>query len=213
MPSSRSSAPLATATMPVPSALVLVAWRRPWLMLVPPVWKLGWVSRSVPVPVLVRERTPPSWLIWLSRMSVEGGATSTVTFEASVNCPPIELTPRTERRTGKASAASSSSVKAFSRLMPSLSSISRRPPVWVLTEEKPNAPSAAFGLTIGYLQGLQGSLLLDSPWTRLLTRSPHELSAVVTEASRQGWLRYKSAGAVTEITFPGLLPDKEGRVA
>jgi hypothetical protein len=71
----------------------------------------------------------------------------------------------------------------------------------------------AFALALGYLCGLQGKLLLDSVWTRFLDRSPAELADLAAEASKQGWLTYKAAGAVVEVTFPGLLKPEEERVA
>jgi hypothetical protein len=67
----------------------------------------------------------------------------------------------------------------------------------------------AFALVLGYLWGLRGKLLLDSRWTRLVDRTPGEVVDLAMEASKQGWLRYKSAGAVVEITFPGLLTPQE----
>lgn len=68
---------------------------------------------------------------------------------------------------------------------------------------------AAFAFALGYLCGLRGRLLLDCVWTRLLDRSPSDLGNLAIEASKQGWLRYKHAGAVVEITFPGLLTAAE----
>ena len=68
---------------------------------------------------------------------------------------------------------------------------------------------AAFAVVLGYLRGLRGKLLLDSTWTRLLDCSPTVLNAQVVEASRQGWLNYKAAGSVVEITFRGLLKPQE----
>jgi hypothetical protein len=72
---------------------------------------------------------------------------------------------------------------------------------------------AAFAVLLGYLCGLRGKLLLDSAWTRLLDRSPADFADLVIEASRQGWLNYKAAGSVVEITFPGLLRPQEEKVA
>ena len=76
---------------------------------------------------------------------------------------------------------------------------------------KPHVTSlvAAFAVVLGYLRGLRGKLLLDSTWTRLLDCSPTVLNAQVIEASRQGWLNYKAAGSVVEITFRGLLKPQE----
>src|SRR5579875_272804 len=70
--------------------------------------------------------------------------------------------------------------------------------------------NVAFALVLGYLCGLRGKRLLDCLWTRLLDRTPGEVLDLVVEASKQGWLRYKAAGAVVEITFPGLLTPREG---
>jgi hypothetical protein len=71
----------------------------------------------------------------------------------------------------------------------------------------------SYAILLGYLCGLRGKLLLDSPWTRLLDRSPAEIIDLTHEASKQGWLRYKGAGAVVEIAFPGLLKPQEERAA
>lgn len=72
---------------------------------------------------------------------------------------------------------------------------------------------AAFAVLLGYLCGFRGKLLLDSIWSRLLDRTPAELTGLVGEASRQGWLTYKAAGSVVEITFPGLLRPREEKAA
>ncbi len=70
----------------------------------------------------------------------------------------------------------------------------------------------SYAILLGYLCGLRGKLLLDSLWTRLLDRSPAEFTDLTHEASKQGWLRFKSAGAVVEISFPGLLKPHEEKV-
>ncbi len=71
----------------------------------------------------------------------------------------------------------------------------------------------AFACVLGYLSGSRGKLSLDSTWTRLLDRSPAELTDLVIEASQQGWLNYKAAGSVVEITFPSLLTPQEENAA
>jgi len=80
---------------------------------------------------------------------------------------------------------------------------------------KPNVTPVvlSYAAVLGYLCGLRGKLLLDSPWTRLLDRSPAEITDLAHEASKQGWLRYKGAGSVVEIAFPGMLRAHEERVA
>jgi hypothetical protein len=70
-----------------------------------------------------------------------------------------------------------------------------------------------FALLLGYLCGLRGKMLLDTVWTRLLDRTPAEISDLATEASRQGWMNYKAAGSVVEITFPGLLAPHEEKAS
>jgi hypothetical protein len=70
-----------------------------------------------------------------------------------------------------------------------------------------------FALLLGYLCGLRGKLLLDSLWSRLLDRTPAEVAALAVEASRRGWMNYKAAGTVVEITFPGLLKPQEEKAA
>ena len=72
---------------------------------------------------------------------------------------------------------------------------------------------AVFAVLLGYLCGLRGKRLLDSAWTALLDRSSTEVTGLVGEASRQGWLNYKAAGMVVEITFPGLLKPQEERAS
>jgi hypothetical protein len=72
---------------------------------------------------------------------------------------------------------------------------------------------ATFALLIGYLCGLRGSLLLNCVWTRLLDYSTSELTDLVTEASKQGWLRFKASGSVLEISFPGVLTPAEEKPA
>jgi hypothetical protein len=72
---------------------------------------------------------------------------------------------------------------------------------------------ATFALLLGYLSGLKGKMLLDTPWTRMLDRTHGEVADLAVEASRQGWMTYKAAGTVVEITFPGLLKPQEEKAA
>jgi hypothetical protein len=71
----------------------------------------------------------------------------------------------------------------------------------------------AFALVLGYLCGLRNQRLLDCPWISFLDRSLSEVMDLTSEASKQGWLTYKAAGAVVEITFPGLLTPNEERAS
>lgn len=71
----------------------------------------------------------------------------------------------------------------------------------------------AYALVLGYLCGLRGKLLLECSWTLFLDRPAAEVTDLAMEASKQGWMRYKAAGVVVEITFPGLLTQREERAA
>lgn len=73
--------------------------------------------------------------------------------------------------------------------------------------------AVTFALLLGYLCGTRGKMLLDTVWTRMLDRTPAEIADLATEASRQGWMNYKAAGSVVEITFPGLLTLQEEKVS
>ncbi len=70
-----------------------------------------------------------------------------------------------------------------------------------------------FALLLGYLCGSRGKMLLDTNWTRMLDRTPAEISDLAIDASKQGWMNYKAAGSVVEITFPGLLTPKEEKAS
>jgi hypothetical protein len=59
-----------------------------------------------------------------------------------------------------------------------------------------------YAVSLGFLCGLRGKMLLHSTWTDLLDRTPTELQDMAFQASSQGWLNYKAAGDVVEITLP-----------
>gem|GEM_PF-253440 len=59
-----------------------------------------------------------------------------------------------------------------------------------------------YAVTMGHLCGLRGKTLVHSPWTDLLDRKQAELLDLAFEASSRGWLNYKAAGGVVDITFP-----------
>src|SRR5439155_20754746 len=61
--------------------------------------------------------------------------------------------------------------------------------------------AATFALLLGYLCGLRGKLLLDTPWARMLDRTAAEVAELAAEASRQGRMKYKTAGSVVGVTF------------
>jgi hypothetical protein len=67
-----------------------------------------------------------------------------------------------------------------------------------------------YAIGLGHLSGLRGKLLLQSPWVRLLDRGPGDIQELAHEASSQGWLNYKAAGEVVEITIPEATPPAIG---
>jgi hypothetical protein len=73
--------------------------------------------------------------------------------------------------------------------------------------------SVTYALLLGYLCGTRGKMLLDTIWTRMLDRTPAEIAELATDASKQGWMNYKAAGSVVEITFPGLLTTQEEKAS
>jgi len=65
----------------------------------------------------------------------------------------------------------------------------------------PDVPVVAYALFLAYLSGDRGNLLFDSPWLKILDTSNHQLHNLAQQASTKGWLEYRNAGQVTEITF------------
>ena len=68
---------------------------------------------------------------------------------------------------------------------------------------------AAYALSLGYLCGLRGQVLLESFWARLLDTSRDQVIRLAQEAAKRGWLDFKGAGNIFEINFPQLLTPKE----
>ncbi len=69
--------------------------------------------------------------------------------------------------------------------------------------------AVAYALFLGYLCEASGDLLVRTPWARLLDLSEREMRAQAAVASRRGWLEYRQAGGVTEVTFRHLLSQEE----
>lgn len=65
----------------------------------------------------------------------------------------------------------------------------------------PDATVVAYALFLAYLSGERGNLLFDSFWVKILDTSNHQLHNLAQQASQKGWLEYRHAGQVTEITF------------
>jgi len=73
----------------------------------------------------------------------------------------------------------------------------------------PTPLTTGYALMLGYLLGLRGIRLFQTPWTRVLDSSTSELLALAADAKRLGVLDLKQAGDVVEVAFPTLLTDEE----
>lgn len=65
--------------------------------------------------------------------------------------------------------------------------------------------AVAYALLLGYLCGDRGEALFHTLWTQLLDAPLHTLREHAMLASQQGWLEYRHAGGVTEISFHYLM--------
>ena len=68
--------------------------------------------------------------------------------------------------------------------------------------------AVAYALLLGDLCGRRGQGLFTTLWTRMLDASPHELRRHATKASREGWIDYRAAGDVVEVTFSHLMREE-----
>ena len=71
--------------------------------------------------------------------------------------------------------------------------------------------AAAYALALGLMEGGRGSLLLTTPWTRLLDCPPDEVLNLVRLAARRGWVEYRAAGDVMDLRVEALLTEDERR--
>jgi hypothetical protein len=78
----------------------------------------------------------------------------------------------------------------------------------VRTRANPRPASVAYALYLASLDGLQGDLLFESIPVQAQDAPTHTLKELAREASRRGWLDFRSIGTVTEIGF-GLLEANE----
>lgn len=68
--------------------------------------------------------------------------------------------------------------------------------------------STAYALLLGHVCGVRGTGLFTTFWARLLDAPVHLLREQAIAASQQGWLEYRAAGDVVEVTFRHLLRDE-----
>ncbi len=69
--------------------------------------------------------------------------------------------------------------------------------------------NTAYALLLGYLSGARGPMMFSTFWTGLLDAPTEELHAMTAEASRREWLDYRRLGTVVEVSFNGMLTQRE----
>ena len=65
--------------------------------------------------------------------------------------------------------------------------------------------SIAYALLLGDLCGGRGQALFNTLWSKMLDAPIHELKELAVVASRQGWIEYRAAGDVVEVSFRYLM--------
>ena len=68
--------------------------------------------------------------------------------------------------------------------------------------------SLAYALLLGDLCGKRGQALFTTLWANMLDAPIHELKELAVIASRQGWIEYRAAGDVVEVSFRHLMRDQ-----
>jgi len=78
----------------------------------------------------------------------------------------------------------------------------------VRAKPESRVPAVAYALLLGDLCGKRGGALFRTLWARILDTPPHILQQQAATASQQGWLEYRAAGDVIEISFRHLMRDE-----
>ncbi|MBN1451022.1 MAG: hypothetical protein JW963_08410 [Anaerolineales bacterium] len=72
-----------------------------------------------------------------------------------------------------------------------------------------SAGAIAYALLLAYLHGYRGMNLFSSEYVKLLDCGRDRGMELAEEASRRGWIIFKSVGDVVEVLFPKLLTPEE----
>jgi len=79
---------------------------------------------------------------------------------------------------------------------------------------RPNVTASTYSMFAGYLLGLRGDILISSIFGPLVAADPSTLTAHLSVAARNGWVRFRHAGGVREVDFSGsLVPTERGILA
>ena len=68
--------------------------------------------------------------------------------------------------------------------------------------------SLAYALLLGDLCGERGQALFTTLWANMLDAPINQLKELAVIASRQGWIEYRAAGDVVEVSFRHLMRDQ-----
>lgn len=78
---------------------------------------------------------------------------------------------------------------------------------------RPTPLSISYALLIGYVLGLRGYRLFESPWCRLFDASVDELIFAAMDAKRSGFIDLKHSGSVIEVGFSSVLTNEERQLS
>ncbi len=72
----------------------------------------------------------------------------------------------------------------------------------IRTQAIPGPASTAYAFYLGYLSGLRGNRLFESQWIQFLDASTAQIHNYAFAAAKRGWLQYRHAGGIVDISFP-----------
>lgn len=76
----------------------------------------------------------------------------------------------------------------------------------------PSPASTTMALLLGTLSDVSGEQLLTTTWAHLIDGTPQVLLGLARESAQRGWLEFRHAGGVLDITFRQFAPELEGGV-
>ncbi|MCB1192725.1 MAG: hypothetical protein H7A23_06760 [Leptospiraceae bacterium] len=81
------------------------------------------------------------------------------------------------------------------------------------TRINPSLSSGAisFALLLGYLEGMRGELLFQSEYMKSIECSPERGYNFAYDASSRGWLDFKKAGNIVEVSFSNFTKQKRNK--
>jgi hypothetical protein len=78
---------------------------------------------------------------------------------------------------------------------------------------RPLVAATTYAMFVGYLAGLRGEILISSVFARLVGADPSVVVVHLSTAARNGWVRFRNAGGVSEIDFSNALANLERKSA